>query len=177
MSNLRAAIEKLNRAQTGFLSAADAVPASQWSTPPDANSWSVAYLVAHLCQVERGVLAYADRVIRKAPLHVSRFKRLHFPLALVESRLIRRKSPIPIDQEIVASKETMLAELRSVRERTQAFLDETKSRDLSIYCWPHPFLGRLNFYNWFTFVAAHQIRHTKQMVEIAKNLPKAVNAS
>ena len=53
-------------------------------------------------------------------------------------------------------------------------LDETQGRDLSVYYWPHPFLGKLNFYNWFTFIAVHQIRHTKQMVEIAKNLPKRV---
>lgn len=174
MPDLHSALEKLNRAQAGLLSAADAVAASNWNTLPDANSWSAAYLVAHLCQVERGVLTYADRVIRKAPLHVSHFKRLHFPLALVESRWIRRKTPMPIDQQLLANKESMLAELRGVRERTLAFLDETRQRDLSVYCWPHPFLGRLNFYNWFTFVAAHQIRHTKQMVEIAQNLPKAV---
>ena len=174
MPNLHSALEKLNRAQADLLGAADAVAGYNWNTPPDANSWSAAYLVAHLCQVERGVVTYADRVIRKAPLHVSRIKRLHFPLAIVESRWIRRKTPIPIDQQLLANKETMLAELRGVRERTLAFLDETQQRDLSGYCWPHPFLGRLNFYNWFTFIAAHQIRHTKQMVEIAQNLPKAV---
>ncbi|HEY1422538.1 MAG TPA: DinB family protein [Candidatus Acidoferrum sp.] len=176
MPELHSAVEKLNRAQADILRAADAVAASDWSTPPDANSWSAAYLVAHLCQVERGVLTYADRVIRKTSLHVPRFKRLHFPVAIVETRWIRRKSPIPLDQELLANKETMLAGLRGVRERTLAFLDETRERDLSVYYWRHPFLGKLNFYNWFTFVAAHQIRHTKQMVEIGQNLPKAVVA-
>jgi uncharacterized damage-inducible protein DinB len=176
MPDLQSAIEKLNRAQANLLSAADAVAASNWNTPPGSNCWSAAHLVAHLCQVERGVLTYADRVIRKTPLHVPHWKRIHFPLTIVEGRWIRRKSPIPIDQQLLANKETMLAGLRGVRERTLAFLNETRERDLSVYYWPHPFPGRLNFYNWFTFVAAHQIRHTKQMVEIAQNLPKAVVA-
>lgn len=176
MPSLPSAIEKLKGAQVGLLQAADAISAPDWNTPPRANSWSAAHLVAHLCQVERGVLGYADRVIRKTPLQLSYFQRLHLPMALVESRIIKRKSPSAIAAELLDGKETMIAELRGVRERTLAFLEETQGRDLAAYCWRHPFLGRLNFYNWFTFLAAHQIRHTKQMVEIAQNLPKAVVA-
>jgi len=77
----------------------------------------------------------------------------------------------------LADKETMLAELRSVRERTLAFLEETRHRDLSAYSWRHPFLGRLNFHDWFAFLSAHEIRHSKQMWEIAQNLRKGVASS
>jgi hypothetical protein len=174
MPNLQSTVEKLSGAQQRLLRAADSVAAEAWNTQPDAHSWSAAQLVAHLCQVERGVLGYADRVVRKTHLPVTFFKRFHLPIALVESRIIRRKSPIPLEQELLANKETMLAELRGVRERTLSFLEETHGRDCSVYCWRHPFLGCLNFYDWFTFVAAHQIRHTKQMVEISKNIPKRV---
>jgi hypothetical protein len=51
-------------------------------------------------------------------------------MALVESRFIRRKSPLPIDAHLVCGKEEMLAELREVRERTLAFIEETMDRDL-----------------------------------------------
>jgi DinB superfamily len=174
MPNLESAIRKLERSQRSLLQAADRVASNDWNTTPDTVSWSAGHLTAHLCQVERSVLGYADRVIRKVPLPVPYLERFHVPFLVVEKRLIRRKSPIPIDAELLASKETMLAELRGVRERTLAFLGETEGRDLSVYYWRHPFLGKLNFYSWFLFVAAHQIRHTKQMVEIAKNLPKRV---
>lgn len=174
MPDLQYALHKLSHAQQGLLLAADAVGATHWSTLPRADSWSAAHVIAHLCQVERAVLGYADRVIRKTPFHVPYLQRFHVPFVVVEKRLVRRKSPVPIDAELFAAKETMLSELRSVRGRTLAFLDKTHGRDLSVYYWPHPFLGKLNFYNWFTFIAVHQIRHTKQMVEIAKNLPKRV---
>ena len=174
MPTLQFAVEKLNRAQQGLLAAADSVSAAEWSTAPGANCWSAAHVIAHLCQVERSVLGYADRVIRKVPFRVPYLQRFHVPFVVVEKRLIRRKSPIPVDAELLTSKETMLAELRGVRERTLSFLVETHGRDLSVYYWTHPFLGKLNFYNWFTFIAVHQIRHTKQIVEIAKNLPKRV---
>jgi hypothetical protein len=174
MPDLQYALQKLSRAQQGLLLAADAVDVTDWSSPSEAKSWSAAHLVAHLCQVERSVLGYADRVIRKTPLHVPYLRRLHVPFLVVEKRLIRRKSPIPVDAELLHGKEAMLAGLRGVRRLTLSFLDETHGRDLSVYYWRHPFLGKLNFYNWFTFIAVHQIRHTIQLVEIAKNLPKRV---
>ncbi len=95
-------------------------------------------------------------------------------MALVSSRVIRRKSPIPVDPEMLRDKEVMLAELRNARERSLAFLEETKDRDLGEYCWAHPALGALNMYEWMRFIAAHEIRHTKQMREIAADLPKSV---
>jgi hypothetical protein len=78
---------------------------------------------------------------------------------------------------LIGDKEQMLGELRAARERTLAFLEETKCRDLSAYCWPHAFLGMLDVYEWFEMIAAHQVRHTKQIREIAARLPKVVGIS
>jgi DinB family protein len=75
---------------------------------------------------------------------------------------------------MVREKEEMLAELREVRERSLAFLSATREQDLRNFCWPHPFLGMLNTYEWFKMIGSHEIRHTKQMNEIALNLPKLV---
>ena len=102
------------------------------------------------------------------------YRRWHVPLLVVERGWFRRKSPDAVSPFELADKEEMLADLREARERTLAFVDETKSRDLSGYCWPHPFLGSLNLYDWLLFLAAHEIRHTKQMQKIAATLPKSV---
>jgi len=174
VSRLQPTLQKLGAAQEAFLRAADGISTAHWQQPPTCGGWSAAELVGHLSQVERGVLSYADRVIRKAPLPVVFFRRWHLPIALVESRIVKRQAPSSVQPTEVSAKETMIADLRGVRERTLAFLEETHQRDLTSYCWRHPFLGNLNFYEWFTFVAAHQARHTKQMLEIAKNLPKGV---
>ncbi len=160
-------LEKLAHAQSRMLSTADSVPADQWKKRPNKGRWSAGEVIAHVIMVERAVLGSADRVMQDAPRHFSLLKRFHLPLAMVEARLIRRKTPIPLDPELVREKETMLAELREVRERTLAFVDETKGRDLSKYRWRHAFLGTLNMYEWFQMVACHEIRHEKQMREIA----------
>jgi len=169
--------DKLARAQQAFLGAADAIPPDLWRTRPPEGGWSPAEITAHLCQVERTILGTADRILRHPPRPTPLLKRLHLPLKLVESRLLRRKSPIPLDPELLAEKETMLAVLRGVRERTFAFLEETSTRNLSGYFWPHPFLGMLNAYAWFEMIAAHQLRHTRQMLQLFHNLPKHVVTS
>ena len=177
MKELDPIVQKLTEAQTAFFRAADSVPSDHWTRKPSAEAWSAAELTAHLVIIERAVLGGADRISQKSPKPVSFLKRRHLPLWLVEARIIRRKSPIPLDPNLIGDKEEMLGELRAARERTLAFLDETKSRDLSAYRWPHTFLGMLDVYEWFKMIAAHQIRHTKQMREIAARLPKVVGIS
>jgi hypothetical protein len=175
--SLDAIQEKLGRAQTSFFRAADAIPTEQWRCRPTAQEWSAGELVAHLVMVERAILGGVDRITQKAPKHIPFTKRFHLPMWLVESRIVRRKTPIPLDHGLIADKEEMLAELRAVRERTLAFMEETQTRDLGQYRWPHAFLGMLNVYEWLEMIAAHQHRHTKQMREIAARLPKAVGIS
>ena len=172
MTSLQPIREKLARAQTSFFRAADAIPAEKWDNCPGLNEWSAAQLVAHLVVVERGVVINVDRLTQKAPIPVPFPKRLHLPLWLVEARVIRRKSPVPLDNSLMAEKEAMLGALRRVRERTLAFLSETERRDLTAYCWRHPFLGMLNAYEWMEMIAAHELRHTKQVREIEAKLSR-----
>jgi len=156
------------------LRAADSVPAEQWRTSPGEGRWSAAELVGHLITVERAILRNVDKVLQKPPRALPFYKRFHVPMAVVELRLIRRKSPIPTDDQILGEKEAMLAELREVRERTLAFIEETMERDLSKYTILHAFLGTLNIYGWLQMIASHEVRHTKQLQEIAAALPKVV---
>ena len=172
MTSLQPIREKLTRAQTAFFRAADAIPATNWDECPGLNEWSAAELVAHLVVVERGVVTRADQLTQKTPIPVPFPKRMHLPLWLVEARGIRRKSPVALDASLLGEKETMLGALRRVRERTLAFISETERRDLSAYCWQHPFLGMLNAYEWMEMIAAHQIRHTKQAREIEAKLSR-----
>ena len=175
---LQPIIQKLSSAQETLLRAADGVSEPDWLKPPRPEYWSAGQLVAHLCLVEGGTLVPADRIMQKQPKARPFYKRLHLPIAMVESRIVKRTSPaIVAPPDDLGGNEIMIAKLRGVRERTLSFLEETPGRDLSRYSWLHPFLGYLNFYEWFAFIAAHQIRHSKQMWEIAQNLPKGVASS
>lgn len=177
MVALEPILTKLAVAQSAFFRAADTVPSLHWNTKPQAEAWCASEVVAHLVMVERAVVGGADRISQKTPRYIPYLKRMHLPFWIVERRIIRRKTPIPLDPSLLRDKEEMLAELRGVRERTLAFLEETKGRDLSAHRWPHAFLGMLNVYEWFEMIAAHERRHTKQIKEIAARLPKVVGIS
>lgn len=174
MPSLQSITGNLARAQREFLSAANAVAADQWKTKPGQDRWSAGEVVAHLVMVERAIIRGADRLLQKPPKPRSFLKRFHLPMALVESRLIRRKTPIPLDPGLLGEKGEMLAQLQGVRQRTLAFMEEMKEKNLSLYCMAHPFLGTLNGYEWLQLIASHEVRHTKQMNEIAADLPKSV---
>jgi hypothetical protein len=109
--------------------------------------------------VERTVVGLAARILQKPPKPVPLVKRFHLPFILAEVRLVRMKSPIPVNAELLGEKGAMLAELAEVRGRTVALIEETRSRDLRAYRWRHAFLGSLDAYEWFSFLASHQIRH------------------
>jgi uncharacterized damage-inducible protein DinB len=173
--NLEPIVQKLNVTRHDLLRVSDLVPAEQWRVPRKQGQWSASELIAHLIMVERYVVRSADRISQQTPKKWPFYRRFHLPFRIVEKRWIRRKSPIALDTQLLREKEDMLAEFREVRERTLAFLEETKSRDLSAYRWPHPFIGTLNVYEWLQFLASHEIRHTKQMLEITESLPKSVS--
>jgi len=163
-------LEKLTRAQHRLLRAADAVPADSWKISPREGAWSAAELIAHVMTVERTVVGLACRILQKQPKPIPRLKRFHLPFVLAEIRLVRMKSPIPIDPQLLRDKEPMLTELKEVRRCTLDLIEKTRGRDLRAYRWRHPFLGSLNAYEWFSFLASHQIRHEKQMREIAASV-------
>lgn len=175
MPSIQSISENLARAEEQFLAAADAVPADQWKTCPAEGRWSAGELACHLIQVERAIVKNVDKVLQRPPQPRPLSKRFHLPMALVKSRLIPRKTPIPLDAALVGEKDEMLAQLREVRQQTRAFLEEkTRGKDLGKYHMPHPFLGTFNLYQWFQVIASHQVRHSKQLREIAAALPKTV---
>lgn len=166
MPDLDAIINRMQTARSTLLAAADQVPGSYWQNRPDPARWSAAEVIAHLTQVESTITSSAVKLVQSEPRRISLWKRWHIPFWVVEMRLARRQTPIPLDPALVSGKEETLARLREARRRTLGFLEETHPRDLSAYFWPHPFLGTLNLYEWFRLIAHHEIRHTKQIREI-----------
>jgi hypothetical protein len=120
------------------------------------------------------VIVVAGKILKKRPKRTPLLKRFRLPLAFAEIRLVRLKTPIPVDRQPLGEKKLMFAELQKVRRCTLALMEENRNRDLRVYRWQHPFLGSLNAYQWFALLGSHQIRHEKQIREIAADLPKAI---
>ena len=174
MPSLESISNNLIRAQQQFLHATDLVSSDQWKTRPGVGRWSAGELVGHLITVERLIIHHTSKLFENHPTPRPFLKRSHLPMLLVEARLIPSKTPVPLDPALICEKNPALDQLRGVRARTLVFLEEKAGKDLRKYHLPHPFLGTLDAREWFQMIASHQIRHTKQLKEIAAALPKIV---
>ncbi len=130
MSDMDAIVAKLNRSRAGLLSAVERVPAERWQKRSGNGGWSAAEVAAHLTMVETAVVSGATKWVHKEPKPVPVWKRLHLPPALEVLRLVKVKSPIPLDTRLVGEKDAMLERYRTVREQTMAFVEANRERDL-----------------------------------------------
>jgi hypothetical protein len=168
MTNLRPLLEKLRRTREKFQAAARAVPARHWRTPPNPGAWSAAEVVAHVTMVETLMTGAAAKITQKPPAPVPLWKRIHIPVALVAWRIVRVKSPIPLDTLLLDDREVMLSRLAEQRLRTIAMLESGQESNFRKYRVQHPLLGSLHYYDWFRTLAAHDARHASQLCEIIK---------
>ncbi len=170
MNRLDPILEQMSRSRANLFAATDAISPRTWRSAPRPEAWSVAQVIAHLTMVESAVTRGAERMIQQVPPRLPFWKKLHVPVRMAEWRLVRRKSPIPLDPALLSDKEAMLACVREARARTLSFLDQNRDHDFGAYRRAHPFLGSLNLYDWLRFLAYHEVRHTKQIREIVDAL-------
>jgi hypothetical protein len=166
--NLGAIRNLLAATRSRFIATADSFPSNRWRDLPSAGTWSAAEIVAHTMQVEVAVLMHAKKTLRKPPYPVPFIKRFHLPLFLAAGRSRKIRSPIPIDPLRVPDQSEYKAKIAANREATVAFIEDTTSQDLSPYTFPHPVFGPLNLYGWLRLIAYHELRHAKQIREVAE---------
>ena len=174
MTNLKRLIDKLHRSREGFEAAARSVADSYWRTPPVDGAWSAAEVVAHVTMVETLMTGAAAKITKKPPVVVPFLKRFHIPIAVVAWRAVRVKTPIPLDTLLLDDREVMLSRLAEQRKRTIAVLEADRDTNLRRYRVQHPLLGSLHYYDWFRTLAAHDVRHTKQLQEVMRSLAGGV---
>jgi hypothetical protein len=170
MPSLEPILEKLACAQDRLLRAVHTIPVDSWTTRPRGRLLvrRRGHCSRHNCRAYGGRRGWqnSEEAAQANPVPEA----VSLPLAVAEIRLVRMKTPIPIDLQLLREKELMLAELQEVRGGTLRLIEETKDRDLHVYRWPHPFLGSLNAYQWFELLGSHQNRHEKQIREITAHL-------
>ena len=170
MADINAIVERLKLTRTDLLAVVESIPPERWRKQPATGGWSAAEVIAHLTMVEQAILDGAERGLQKGPKPVPFLKRIHIPPILAEWRFPKVRTPIPLDPTLLDHKQPMLDRFASQRRRTLDFIETNRSRDLSRWRHTHPFFGSLNLYTWFKTIYHHEIRHTKQLREIARSV-------
>lgn len=170
MTNVEPIRSKLQQSRSGLLEAAALVSAGQWQQRPGPGRWSAAEVLSHLTTVELRIQEGLGTMLAHEPKPVPFWRRFHIPPKLSEYRLIKVKTPLPLDTSVLAEKEPMLEKYGAIRTRTYEMLEANAKLDLRRWRWPHPFFGSINGRDWFVVIACHEVRHTKQLREIARAL-------
>jgi DinB superfamily len=168
MRNLAPILDLLQTSRRRFMAVAESVPENLWRKSPSTDIWSPAEVVAHVTVAEQFIVARTNAVLQAPAKQLPLLKRFHLPLLLVAWRVQKRKTPIPLDSSLIADRPDALNRLAVARQGTLAFIESTRSRDLSVYRSPHPFLGSLNIYDWIRIIAYHELRHAKQIREVVE---------
>ncbi|MFZ0038620.1 MAG: DinB family protein [Candidatus Acidiferrales bacterium] len=168
MPDIARILEHLHATRQKLLATIASVPDQYWLDAPRAGAWSPAQVVAHVTQVERAVNKNSTRLLSAPLVSIPFHKRLHFPIRISTWRAFRVKATIPMKSELLGDKDKLIASLAAARKVTTEFLEANRDQNLGAYYAPHPFLGNLNVYDWYHFVAYHEERHRKQIREIVE---------
>lgn len=171
----RQAREYLDKTEAGLRDAVQGMSEAQWKFKPAPGRWCAAEVLEHLAIVagsaeqqvknmadapappaDRDAKAIDARILAAVP---DRSTKLRAPNAILPTG---RRAPVESQQELFAH----CRDLRS-------WLDSADH--LRGHVIPNEFLGPLDGYQWILLVAAHNARHTKQILELKgdPNFPAA----
>jgi uncharacterized damage-inducible protein DinB len=168
MKDLAPIFDFLKTSRTRFISAANEIPDSKWRQSPGVDIWSAAEIVAHVGMIEELIIAGCRKVAHADPRPVSTLKKIHLPIALATWRGRKIRSTLTLKAERVHDREDAYASLEATRQASLATMESLRNRDLRAYRFPHPVFGSLNIYDWYRFIAYHELRHRKQIRELVE---------
>jgi superfamily II DNA/RNA helicase len=166
----------LDRTRTDLRRAVDAVPAARRGEKPDADRWSVADVLEHLCIVEARIAGLVSKAVAEAkPSGLARETSTSSVLTSMnltelanrERRLTAGETSRPTG---TVSADDAWRALTRARRALHTALREGDGWALETLSAPHPRLGALNLYQWIVFVAGHESRHAAQIREIGEAL-------
>ena len=170
-------LDHLEENRATLHAAVDAVPSPLRETRPAPDRWSVAEVLEHLTRVEEQL----TRVLA-AKLSEARMTGTLGPEeatsrvtdSIDRGLLLDRGRRITAGERVLPRGEMDSAIALATLDRTRANLrDLVVAHDglsLGAISFPHPVLGVIDGYQWFTFIGTHEARHAAQIREIGASL-------
>lgn len=166
----------MDRERASLSDAVARVPPGLRDTPPGGDRWSVAQILQHLGIIERRVAMGMTRWVSEArkaavgPETDTSSVMNSLPTELIKDRTKRRDAPDEVRPTGDIDAQTAWTTLEGSRETLRSAFLGGDGLALSAVIQPHPILGPINLYQWMLFVAAHEERHTAQIIEIVEQL-------
>lgn len=138
-----------------------------WNLRPSPGAWSPAECAEHIVLVEEMTIEFVESyaAANAAPHDVSDLaSRDEIIRKSALNREEKRTSPPRARPSGAWTPPHAIDRFRAVRARTLAFAESTPL-PLRAYRWKHTFFGEIDFYQTLLFLAAHSLRHARQIEE------------
>jgi transposase len=159
--------------------AVDAVPRELREVKPAPDRWSVAEVLEHLSLVESGIarlISTRGAEARARGLEAETETRTVL-YTLDSARVLDRRERImarePSHPRAGLDADAAWAALLKAQTAVREAVISVDGLALGKLTHTHPSLGTLDFYQWITFTATHEMRHLAQIREIAASLAAA----
>jgi DinB superfamily len=175
-THLTEVLSRLDRARAGLRASIEAIPSSLQRERPAPDRWSAADVLEHLMLVERlfgGRIITAIDAARSAGLSSEANSREPLPDTIerrLADRVNKRQAPDPVQPTGTVDVAAGWVALESGHASLRSAVARADGLALSEVALDHPAFGTMTVYQWIELVAAHEVRHTEQIKEIASAL-------
>ena len=178
LAELRA---ELDRARSGLLAVVEGMSAEASGQRANPDGWSVAETVEHLMIVEQGIGRLLGKLAKQADALGPETATTSVSASIDRLKLTdatrRIRSPAAVAPTGNVSLAEALTGLHEGRKRLLDLLQRVNGRAVGVLAAPHPLFGELTFYQWLLFLARHEERHTRQIVETMRRLSEQARAA
>lgn len=168
----KAAIKYLKETQKMFLNAVKGLSEEQMKWKPAPDKWSVFEVSEHITLAESFLFDMISGQIMKSPADTSKTNgaTMEQIIKMVTDRSQKFQAPEPIrpDKAPWATPTDTFAAFKQRRKTTIDFMSKGND-DMREHFGPHPLYKYLDAYHWIVFLAAHNERHVKQILEVKAN--------
>jgi len=174
MADLKAGFEQMEATKAALLKSLAALDAEALNRKPDAGSWSILQVIAHLTKSEGGTLQY---IKKKTQDPAALPKASLVPWFRIAALVVGLKSPLKFKApastasvpEIGAFQATSFA-WAEVREDWREFVDAFPAALHDRMIFRHPFVGLLGPAQTMIFLNQHLGNHVRQIASIRRKL-------
>lgn len=173
---LESAFKKMERQRKKLIKELDKLSEEQLTFKPNENSWNVLEVCLHLIVAEENSLKYMSKKVKgleklnEAGLW-SKF-RLAFLNSLISTK-IKFKAPKVVELQQGSADgmdyPTIVKRWDDVRSEMYRFTDKLDHKASEKVLFKHPFAGRFNVYQLFSFIEKHVQHHVFQIERIEKD--------
>ncbi len=172
-------VECIERDRQHLLASVNDLSQGQLDFRSSDDTWSVGEVLNHLHLSELGIAKLIKLSVLKAEKSGvnnsqgetgERSWLTSLDLFAIETPSKKFKAMEQIVPRAGLQKDDLINDLRRSRAELLGAAEAAANFDFAQICYPHPFLGKFNLYQWIRFVGKHELRHTNQ-IEAIKRAP------